>query len=47
MKRLYFDNENDAKKAIEHENSKQTKTRTFYNITLKKTKNGKFAVLIG
>lgn len=47
MKRLYFDNENDAKKAIEQENRKQAKNKTFYNITIRKTNKGKFAIVIG
>ena len=46
-KYLYFNNEAAAKKAIAEEISKQAKNKTFYNITIKKTNNGKFAVVIG
>lgn len=46
-KYLYFDDADSAKKAIAQENSKQAKNKTFYNITIKKTNNGKFAVVIG
>ena len=47
MRKYYFDNENDAKKAIEQENTRQAKTKTFYNIMVRKTKNNKFVVVIG
>ena len=37
----------DALKAIRRENAIQAAKKTFYNITLRKTKTGKFAVIIG
>ena len=47
MKYKYFLTLDDALKAISRENAIQSAKKAFYNITLKKTKNGKFAVIIG
>lgn len=43
----YFLNLEDALNAVQREDAKQSANKTFYNITLRKTKNGKFAVIIG
>lgn len=43
----YFLTLDDALKAIQRENAIQSAKREFYNITLRKTKNGNFAVIIG
>ena len=43
----YYVTLEDALKAIERENAIQSAKREFYNITLRKTKNGNFAVIIG
>ena len=37
----------DAMNAIQRENAIQAAKKEFYNITLRKTKNGKYAVIIG
>lgn len=47
MKYRYFLTLDDAMSAIARENAVQSAKREFYNITLRKTKNGKFAVIIG
>ena len=43
----YFLTLEDALKAIARENAIQNAKKTFYNITLRKTKNGRYAVIIG
>lgn len=43
----YFVTLEDAMKAIQRENSIQSARKTFYNITLRKTKKGNYAVIIG
>lgn len=43
----YFLTLDDAMHAIARENAIQAAKREFYNITLRKTKNGKYAVIIG
>lgn len=43
----YFLTLEDALNAIQRENAIQAAKREFYNITLRKTKNGNFAVIIG
>ena len=43
----YFLTLDDAMNAIQRENAVQAAKRDFYNITLRKTKNGKYAVIIG
>lgn len=43
----YFLTLDDAMNAIQRENAVQAAKREFYNITLRKTKNGKYAVIIG
>ena len=43
----YFLTLDDALQAIQRENAVQAAKRDFYNITLRKTKNGKYAVIIG
>lgn len=43
----YFLTLDDALNAIQRENAIQAAKREFYNITLRKTKTGKFAVIIG
>lgn len=43
----YFATLEEATKAIQRENAIQSARKTFYNITLRKTKNGKYAVIIG
>lgn len=43
----YFLTLDDALNAIQRENAIQAAKREFYNITLRKTKNGKYAVIIG
>ena len=43
----YFLTLDDAMNAIQRENAIQAAKREFYNITLRKTKNGKYAVIIG
>jgi hypothetical protein len=47
MKRKYFITLDDAMRAIKRENAIQAAKKEFYNITLRKTKNGNFAVIIG
>lgn len=47
MKYKYFVTLDDALKAIQRENAIQAAKNAFYNITLRKTKNGNFAVIIG
>ena len=47
MKYKYFATLDDALNAIQRENATQSAKGTFYNITLRKTKNGNFAVIIG
>lgn len=47
MKYKYFLTLEDALNAINRENAIQSANKTFYNITLRKTKNGNFAVIIG
>ncbi len=47
MKYKYYLSLDDALKAIERENAIQCAKNEFYNITLRKTKNGNFAVIIG
>ena len=47
MKYKYFLTLDDAMRAIARENAIQAARKTFYNITLRKTKTGKFAVIIG
>ena len=43
----YFLSLDDAMRAIQRENAVQAAKRDFYNITLRKTKTGKYAVIIG
>ena len=43
----YFLTLDDAMHAIQRENAIQAAKHEFYNITLRKTKNGKYAVIIG
>ena len=43
----YYLTLDDAMRAIARENAIQAARKTFYNITLRKTKTGKFAVIIG
>ena len=43
----YFLTLDDAMNAIQRENAVPAAKREFYNITLRKTKNGKYAVIIG
>ena len=43
----YFLTLDDAMHAIQRENAVQAAKRDFYNITLRKTKTGKYAVIIG
>lgn len=47
MKYKYFLTLDDAMRAIRRENAIQAAQKKFYNITLRKTKNGNFAVIIG
>lgn len=47
MKYKYFSTLDEAMKAIQRENAMQSARKTFYNITLRKTKKGKFAVIVG
>lgn len=47
MKYKYFLTLDDAMRAIARENAIQAARKTFYNITLRKTKSGNFAVIIG
>lgn len=47
MKYKYFLSLADALNAIQRENAIQSAKKEFYNITLRKTKNGNFAVIIG
>ena len=47
MKYKYYISLDDALRAIARENAIQSAKKTFYNITLRKTKNGNFAVIIG
>ena len=43
----YFLTLDGALNAIQRENAIQAAKREFYNITLRKTKNGNYAVIIG
>ena len=47
MKYKYFITLDDAMNAIRRENAIQAAKKEFYNITLRKTKKGNFAVIIG
>ncbi len=47
MKYKYYITLADALNAIQRENAIQSAKKEFYNITLRKTKNGNFAVIIG
>ena len=47
MRYKYFITLEDAMRAIARENAIQAARKTFYNITLRKTKTGKYAVIIG
>ena len=47
MRYKYFLTLDDALHAIQRENAIQSAKKEFYNITLRKTKTGKFAVIIG
>lgn len=47
MKYKYFVSLDDAMRAIRRENAIQAAKKEFYNITLRKTKSGNFAVIIG
>jgi hypothetical protein len=47
MKYKYYVTLDDALNAIQRENAIQSAKKEFYNITLRKTKNGNFAVIIG
>ena len=47
MKYKYFLTLDDAMRAIARENAIQCAKKTFYNITLRKTKSGRYAVIIG
>lgn len=47
MKYKYYITLADALNAIQRENAIQCAKKEFYNITLRKTKNGNFAVIIG
>lgn len=47
MKYKYFLTLADALHAIQRENAIHSAKKEFYNITLRKTKNGNFAVIIG
>lgn len=47
MKYKYFLTLDDALKAIARENAIQAAQKTFYNITLRKTKTGNYAVITG
>jgi hypothetical protein len=47
MRYKYFLTLDDALKAIARENAIQAAKKTFYNITLRKTKKGNYAVIIG
>ena len=47
MKYKYFLTLDDAMHAIARENAIQNAKKEFYNITLRKTQSGKFAVIIG
>lgn len=47
MKYRYYVTLEDALNAIQRENAIQCAKKEFYNITLRKTKNGNFAVIIG
>lgn len=46
-KYLYFTTETAARNAIKNENTRQANAKTFYNVELRKTKSGRFAVVIG
>ena len=43
----YFLTLDDAMRAIARENAIHNAKNNFYNITLRKTKNGRYAVIIG
>ena len=47
MKYKYFISLDDAMHAIRRENAIQSAKKEFYNITLRKTKKGNYAVIIG
>ena len=47
MKYKYYLNLEDALNAIHRENTLQNAKNEFYNITLRKTKNGNYAVIVG
>ena len=47
MRYKYYLTLDDAMNAIYRENALQNARNEFYNITLRKTKNGNFAVIIG
>ena len=47
MRYKYFITLEDAMRAIARENAIQNAKKAFYNITLRKTKNGRYAVIIG
>jgi hypothetical protein len=47
MKYRYFLTLDDAMRAIQRENTIQAAKKEFYNITLRKTKKGNYAVIIG
>ena len=47
MKYKYFLTLDDALNAIQRENAIQAAKKEFYNITLRKTKTGNFAIIIG
>ena len=47
MRYKYFLTLDDAMRAVWRENAIQNAKNEFYNITLRKTKNGRYAVIIG
>ena len=47
MRYKYFLTLDDALNAIQRENAIQSAQKEFYNITLRKTKSGNFAVIVG
>ena len=47
MKYKYFVTLDGALSAIQRENAIQAARKTFYNITLRKTKKGNYAVIMG
>jgi hypothetical protein len=46
-KYLYFNSEQGAQSAIKAINAAQAQNKTFYNVSIRVTKNGKTAVVIG